>query len=72
MGRTRSTHAGHKEPIKTSVAKLDGVKPRRIRERSCKNNIEFDLKKMGFQSVGWIYLVQEMCSGNAVIKLQVP
>jgi hypothetical protein len=48
MGRTRSTHAGHKEPIKTSVAKLDGVKPRRIRERSCKNNIEFDLKKMGF------------------------
>jgi len=45
---TRSTHAGDKEPIKTSVAKPDGIKPRGIGERSCKNNIEFDFKEMIF------------------------
>jgi len=45
MGGTRSTHAGVKEPIKTSVAKPDEIKPRGIRERSCKNNIEFYFKR---------------------------
>jgi hypothetical protein len=48
MGGTRSTHAGDKEPIKTSVAKPDRIKPHGIRERSCKNNIEFDFKVTGF------------------------
>jgi len=47
MGGTRSTHAGDREPIKTSVAKPDGIKPRGIREFSRKNNIGFDFKEVG-------------------------
>jgi hypothetical protein len=45
MGGTRSTHAGDKEPIKTSVAKPDGIKPRGIRGE---NHIVLDFKEMGF------------------------
>jgi hypothetical protein len=48
MGRTRSTNAGDEEPIKTSVTKPDGIEPLGMRECSCKNNIEFDFKEMGF------------------------
>jgi hypothetical protein len=62
--------------IQIFVGKPEGKKPPGRPGRRWQDNIEMDLKNIGWDGADWIYLARDMdrCQGpvNTVLKLRVP
>jgi hypothetical protein len=76
MIRTCSTNGKNRNKYKILVGKPEGMRPLGIPRPRWMDNIEMDLREIGYDGMDWIDLTQDrdqwMAFVNTVMKLRVP